>query len=102
MAVFYFNDLRLPVTTEPDLLAALTTVTDQLLERVSALTATLAGDGSRVDPVAARALLADLSLVAGAWQTLGTSASQRLDAAKAELDEAARAIDRVMAQDDPA
>jgi hypothetical protein len=86
---------------DPDLLAALTAITDQLLERVATVTAALnGGDASGgVDGASARRLLADLSLVAGAWQALGVSASRRLDAAEAELAAAARAIDRATKQD---
>jgi hypothetical protein len=103
--------LRAPSGGEPagaadaDLHAALTGVTDLLLERVASATAILqAGDGGLDDGdrLAARLLLADLSLVVRAWQVMRGVAIQRLDGSAADLAAARRTLDRALAMSDRA
>jgi hypothetical protein len=90
---------------DADLHAAVSGIADRLLERIAAVTALLQQDSAPIgerDRLAARLLLSDLSLLAIAWQSLGTVATGRLDAAAERLADARHVLDRALRSNDSA
>ena len=88
-----------PAAPEVDLQRVLTAVTDRLLERVAQLTAASRTREGALNPgelLAARVMLTDLTLIAGAWRALHAVAARRLDAAAAELAEATAIVERAL------
>jgi hypothetical protein len=79
--------------------AALTTLTDRLLERVASLTRTMQAGTAPLgdaDRAAARLMLDDLQLVASSWRTAHEETARRLDAAATELADAAAILRRAL------